>query len=352
MPKSPTTSPARLYVILAREASVGVIFRQGPSDWTQIIHWDTATDTFTPGQWFHGDIQSRRSDLSPDGKLMIYHAVKDTWKTRRDTEYTHTWTAISKPPYLTALALWPLGENPGGGGMFQSNEEVVVHHPPSHMAAHEKHQSKGLRVTYTEPVMHGFGQVEFDGYGFARESQRFERDGWRQIQEWHGEHIPSPRQHAIGLMMMEVLEGRKVFGEPEYQEWYREAYGNLPVDDGSMHYVDYAPGIKEKQNSSQTSTLTITKTRGESLYSDGFPFLNVYSVRDNHGHEQQIEKAEWADWDQQGRLVYARDGKLFEFTLAGESIELAEFNDAKPEQMAAPEWAKTWDYSKKDEDRP
>ena len=73
LPKLPTLRPpCCLYAILAREAPVGVIFRREPSRRVQIIHWDTATDTFTPGQWFHGRIYERRSDISPNGKLMIY----------------------------------------------------------------------------------------------------------------------------------------------------------------------------------------------------------------------------------------------------------------------------------------
>src|SRR5689334_24179596 len=46
--------PCRLFCILARDAATGVIFRRGPSRWVQLIKWNTATDTFEPGQWFHG----------------------------------------------------------------------------------------------------------------------------------------------------------------------------------------------------------------------------------------------------------------------------------------------------------
>ena len=34
-------NPARLFVILAREAHKAVIFRRVPSLWTQVIVWDT-----------------------------------------------------------------------------------------------------------------------------------------------------------------------------------------------------------------------------------------------------------------------------------------------------------------------
>lgn len=39
-------APARLFVLLAREASAGVILRRGPSKWVQLIKWNTDADTF------------------------------------------------------------------------------------------------------------------------------------------------------------------------------------------------------------------------------------------------------------------------------------------------------------------
>jgi hypothetical protein len=79
-------APARLFVILARRAPVGVIFRRGPSPWVQLIRWDTEHDRFEHGQWFHGRIYERRCDLSPDGSLLIYFASKFSGRARRDPD--------------------------------------------------------------------------------------------------------------------------------------------------------------------------------------------------------------------------------------------------------------------------
>jgi hypothetical protein len=65
---------ARLHMILARKAHTAVIFRRGPSKWVQLIKWNTDTDDFDLGQWFHGRIYERRCDLSPDGSLLVYFA--------------------------------------------------------------------------------------------------------------------------------------------------------------------------------------------------------------------------------------------------------------------------------------
>src|SRR5690349_10747108 len=96
-----TTKPqARLFAILARESPTAVVFRRGPSRQVLLIKWNTADDTFEYGQWFKGRIYERRCDLSPDGELLLYFAADF----RRPL---YSWSAISRSPYLKALALWP-----------------------------------------------------------------------------------------------------------------------------------------------------------------------------------------------------------------------------------------------------
>src|SRR5258708_36865094 len=115
----------RLSIILAREAHKAVIFRKGPTRWVELIVWNTDTDTFEEGQWFHGRVYDRRSDLSPNGSKLIYLAAKYQ---RHNPEYSSVWTAISKPPYLTALALWPNGGTNGGGGDFENKDVGRINH--------------------------------------------------------------------------------------------------------------------------------------------------------------------------------------------------------------------------------
>ena len=60
-----------LMVLLARRAHVGVILRRGPATWTQVITWNTRSDQFESGQWFHGRLYERRCDLSLSGDKLI-----------------------------------------------------------------------------------------------------------------------------------------------------------------------------------------------------------------------------------------------------------------------------------------
>lgn len=106
---------ARLFVIPAREAQVAIILRRGPRPWYHTILWDTRRDAFMHGAWIKGRIYEEKCDLSPDGSLFIYN-VRQSNRVR--TSFTDVWTAISRPPWLRALVLWPHGTTYGGGGRF------------------------------------------------------------------------------------------------------------------------------------------------------------------------------------------------------------------------------------------
>jgi hypothetical protein len=123
-----------MFVLLAKQAHVGVILRRGPTEWWRVTLWDTKRDRFEGGQWFRGRIYPEKCDLSPDGKLFVYFAGKFNRRSA-DKGYGDTWTAVSRPPYLTALALWPIGGTYGGSGVFFDDRSILIdaleprHHP-------------------------------------------------------------------------------------------------------------------------------------------------------------------------------------------------------------------------------
>ncbi len=109
-----STFPARLHVLLAREAPVGLVIRRGPSRQVCTLLWDRRTDQFRLGQWFKGRIYERRCDLSPDGRHFLYFAMDGKWR----SPSKGSWSAISCPPSLKALAFFPKGDCWNGGGLF------------------------------------------------------------------------------------------------------------------------------------------------------------------------------------------------------------------------------------------
>jgi hypothetical protein len=89
----------RIYCIPAIEAPVLAVFQRGPTNWSHVGRWDLAPRRYEPGAWLAGRIFPRRSDLSPDGRLLCYFAHKPsaTWA------HGEAYVAISKLPWLTAL---------------------------------------------------------------------------------------------------------------------------------------------------------------------------------------------------------------------------------------------------------
>jgi hypothetical protein len=104
----------RIHVLLASDAPVGLVIRRGTSKCVATVLWDRRNDRFELGQWLKGRIYERRSDLSPDGKHFLYFAMNGKWK----SEARGSWTAISRAPYLKALAVFPKGDCWHGGGLW------------------------------------------------------------------------------------------------------------------------------------------------------------------------------------------------------------------------------------------
>lgn len=107
----------RLHLFFATENDRAVILRQGPSRQFRMILWHRETDTFEDGQWIRNKIYIERCALSPDGAHFLYFVLDGRWS----SEAMGSYTVLSRPPYWTALALFPQGDTLGGGGVFIDN---------------------------------------------------------------------------------------------------------------------------------------------------------------------------------------------------------------------------------------
>ena len=116
--------PARIQVLLARDARTAVVLRRGPSLQVCTFGWDRTTDTFTLGQWYRGRIYYEKCDISPDGRHWIYFALNG----KRHEATLGAYTVLARAPYLKALGLWPVGDTWGGGGLFSTEGEYWPYH--------------------------------------------------------------------------------------------------------------------------------------------------------------------------------------------------------------------------------
>jgi hypothetical protein len=270
-----------------------VILRRGPTQRVQLLLWHTDTDRFEEGQWFYGRIYEWGCDLSPDGTLFLYLARKAKTQERQMSGTTHKWTALSRPPYFTALALWPCGDNWDGGGMFLSQQSLWL--------CYHRHNLKSLKYKHIS--------IEAS-FRPKRYQERAIRDGWEIVQQG---------QYA-----------------------FERVPDNVPWSGLRARGATHQPMIWRKYHPDRRYYLV------EEMYREpDFSYEKlVYLVDASTGEQQQIEETTWIDWDQQGRLVFARAGKLFASLDISHSPlqvqEIADFNGNTPAVLIAPYRTKKW----------
>lgn len=268
----------RIHVLLACQAPLGVVIRRGPSKSVCTVLWDRRNDEFVLGQWLKGRIYERRCDLSPDGQYLIYFAMNGMWQ----LEAKGSWTAISRAPYLKALALFPKGDCWHGGGLFTGRNTYWLNDGHGHSVLRDTRQVR--RDKKFQPSEY------FGGECLGVYYPRLLRDDWR-------------------LVRRESLSKEKdqdIFEKPIQKGWIlrKIAHAELGAPPGKGCYWD----------------------EHELVF---------------RGSERRIPCPdwEWADVDGE-RLVWAADGKLFAATLTADGLtqqtELHDFNGMKFEPIEAP----------------
>jgi hypothetical protein len=266
-------------VFLARDAPLGVVLRRGPSVWARLSLWHTDTDRFEHGQWLRGRVYERRCDLSPDGSLFVSFVRKSSSPYPRDT-----WVAVSRPPYFTALALWFVGGTYCLGGFFPDSESLWT----------------------------GFDASQPDEGGLAR---------WLR---------PSTERPPY------------VDGTNEWTE--RTVFVNRLLRDGWRPVGEaVSTDTWEHPHPHRGETLLVTQRLGDFGREYGGRYILDYSVRHRpHGEIHSVGRATWADWDQRGRLILARDGRLVHWQSPDTAVDIQDFNGQAPASMAPPPWASEW----------
>src|SRR5215813_4344083 len=146
-----------------------------------------------------GRIYERRCDLSPSGERLIYFAA--TYK----APYA-TWTAVSRPPFLTAVALWPKGDAWGGGGLFAKEKEILLNHRPTEMEMAEGFQLPKFVVVKPLGDRSGWGEDD------PIRAHRLIRDGWKTIQQ--GKY----QTHKLGAPTWITIDPPEIWAKPRPQE--------------------------------------------------------------------------------------------------------------------------------------
>jgi len=252
----------RLFGICARDAERVVILRRGPSKQVLLLTWDTRRHEFRAGQWLKGRVYEERCDLSPSGDKLIYLAAN-----QRPPYYA--WTAVSRPPYFTALALWPNHGTYGGGGLFESERSILLN-----QYAGPRRMPAGFSIPSTmrvRPIGEWAGRGEDEPIRVAR----MRRDGWV---------LADPGTRSVYCMDANL---KWQYLQPE--RW-RKSHGSFTLERRIL-------GIGERNGPWYVTEHRLLSEDDEVVMDFG--------------------RSDWADWSQSGELLLARDGKLSRVRTSG-----------------------------------
>jgi len=272
----------RLFGIPATRAPIVAVLRRGPTAWSHVARWDVARGVYEPGAWIRANLYPQRCDLSPDGRWLCYFTLKMPGRWQAGATYL----AISRLPWLTALAAWGTNGTWTRGAHFVDDPRIWEVGSPDEGDAAPCRKKFGLARTHaaTFAVERRRGWTET-----ADTPPRRERDYWDE-QRADAVTLEKPRPKTDGRLRLRV-------------RGYFAAFRELQKKDVTYELFD-----------------------GEQLTA--------------------LADAQWADWDAEGRLLVAtRDGRLQirELTPRGTRV-LSEANPGaeSPRPAAPPPEALRW----------
>ena len=246
-----------------------------------------------PGAWFHGTIYPRRSDVSADGRLFGYFAL-----TGRPAPWD-TYYAVSKVPWLTALAAWHVGSTWAFGLEFLDDGSLAVPFDPTVPPDHGRFD--GAVVARIPRADTWVGGSPFDERDVANELRR----GWEPI---------------------EVEPGDARLAE-------------LPIPDREVHV------LLRRAQPGDPSTALVMAHAGARRGGSWIEGVEVAYVLETDAGSEWLDDVGWADWDARGRLLVATRNGAIEVREAGSGwgpTWSRDLGGLEPDPREAPAWARTW----------
>jgi hypothetical protein len=272
---------ARISFFLNSSSSKAVIFRRGPSKWTQLLLWDLDNTQIQEGQWFKGRVYLEKSDFSPNGDYLALALAKYPNK-NNEGEKNYSWLSISKPPYFSALLTLISKDGQTCGGYFADDKKLIYNGSQDFLEKKDNKKNHGFHIVFKNKnsPMKIYGENPLN-------NKRLERNGWITIQDWEGTY------HKTKL-----------------------------------------PQIKEKRITSNSSIIM------ERSVND-FERYTKYSLITSYG-KKEIENAECVDFDFKHNLIVSKGGKLYrtknyEYNRLKIDLELiADLNKNSPSELLPP----------------
>jgi hypothetical protein len=169
-----------------------------------------------------------------------------------------------------------------------------------------------------------------------------------------GGFFPDPRTAWLGFAPTPPDQGRLpdwltattsregyVDRTPNWTE--RTVWFNRLLRDGWRRVEGSMPETWARPNPAATLTLLMSLRSDADFAAYGGPHVVEYAVRPTGAaNATPLGRADWADWDQRGRLVLAQGGRLWHWRSPADRRLIADVNDQRPDPRPAPPWARAW----------
>ena len=201
-------------------------------------------------------------------------------------EDDYSWTGVSKPPYFSAIYRWPKGDSWSGGGLFENENKILLNHHCSISLA------DGYRLNEKEVSVERLGLRVGEDNPIYR--TRLIRDGWilnetSSVKTYEKTHPQSERQ----LIMKQI----------EIKGWGKYWWCRLD-----------------------------------------------FEVQLDHETILSLPNISWADWDKNGDLLFADEGRLYRLknqavlnnAAADKAMQIADFSNLTFKKIPPPEDATKW----------
>jgi hypothetical protein len=248
---APTTHRSRIHLLAARDAPIIAILQRKRAKLFHVTTVGTADHWVNEGSWFRGVLYALQSDISFDGRFMVYLA-----RGGRGT----TWSGLCRLPWLKTLV--HVEQPITGGGYFSGPHDLKTHGWDSCQKMFSSSESDVPFAIEPDRKRH-FGDELANIYN------RFERDGFTRLGGNWGE--------------------RQEFKTPSYRVLCvgDDGWGRRP-----------ARGYPELQ------------VRYLGLQNSEFKFAFTLDE-----HPNLLKGASWATWDSAHKLWIARPGVVEQYAL-------------------------------------
>jgi hypothetical protein len=232
------------------------------------------------------------------------------------------WTAVSRPPYFTAIGLWSTGDAWRGGGIWKGNRELLIN---SHFTWKPK---------LAAPDWISVREVDGDlGNDEPHFSLRLQEHGWKGVQEGIFELL-NPDFRSKQRQAIEMLETDGLLDEMR-EDALQELFALF--GEARPRHRTLQIGVMEKEFT------------GGKIEREFDLTTEWWRVRDAAGKERLAWEVgpfqqQLVDVDASERVVFGDGGCLWAWSSFpdGAPVKVADLNENKFTLMEAPDWAKEW----------